>query len=70
MEHFDHEVGEHRVKSKGERAKYFVQFNILTEGTLRTQNVTFFLSKESAFKGPSVPCLRESCFLLVLDDHD
>ena len=45
MEHFVHEVGEHRVKSKGERAKYFVQFNILTEGTLRTQNVTFLVSR-------------------------
>ena len=44
MEHFVHEVGEHRVKSKGERAKYFVQFNILTKGTFTTQNVTFLVS--------------------------
>ena len=45
MEHFVHEVGEHRVKSKGERAKYFVQFNILTMGTFRTQNVTFLVNR-------------------------
>ena len=45
MEHFVHEVGEHRVKSKGERAKYFVQFNILTKGTYSTQNVTFLASR-------------------------